>query len=138
MVLKKIKIPSKCVHCRVDGHVHYACKSRRTYYRCTRCNKQWDNGIAPSKMKQIKFHDNATFMGVFFGLWSDEEVRCIQGIFGGLIYKHALNEEWSFFKGRHLLSAWRSTSEVGTVYFATDLAELMQKVKDRCLQNLLL
>lgn len=133
----KVQIYCKCKSCNFAGAVHCAYKNKVSYYRCYKCHNEWEQRFLDLEIRQVKMKDQASFLGVFHGLWGKDEIMSVQGIFAGLVFKHDLMEEWTFFKGINFFSAWRSTAGFGKIQMAKNLAELMQKVKDRCLQNLL-
>lgn len=119
-----------------------------THFRCPRCKKVAGNF---SYVEQRDIHLTCFFCGtkhklitdfqirrlkhqnvfcLFYGGWLEEEIKYIEANFN----TDCTQDEWSFFKGRFLFSAWQR-NEVERVIFANDIKTLVAKVKNLCKPN---
>jgi hypothetical protein len=123
-----------CPKCCTTGSVWCGYWDNKVHYKCKRCRGTW---LFDAKNYQRIVPINIltgpsqihTAYGVFYGLWTSDEVARVEQIIGESVSKI----DWNFFKGKSIVTAWRSNSVPGEMFMAKRLEQLLLEVEHFCL-----
>lgn len=122
--------PTLCEKCRYPGQVYRANFDGNLAYTCLRCHQSWTRPWS-EEFKIVNHEENdGKFLGIFYGPWGADEQKIVSSFFRSRIYQTRTQQEWSFFKGRAVYTAWRTGG--GAVVSGRSAAEIIQKVASKC------
>jgi hypothetical protein len=111
--------------------------NRRTIFRCGACDNSWEHGPEQYSIRPLRVTSESQVLTVFHGFWFKEELDKVENAFRKLILDSdgQYKDEWAFFKGRQVYTAWRLSSVSGVLQMAPTLIGLIEKVVVKCRQS---
>lgn len=122
----------QCKGCKDFGHVWCRYWNGKTMYMCRKCGHQWVKSKNSDGSAFRKGPETFTVNGVFYGDWTQDEMKDTQAIAQLFGKTEKTVHNWNFFKGRHCYTAWLSYYENGRVHVCSTLPALHFQVKAAC------
>lgn len=85
------------------------------------------------KINQLRLPPDSSWINVFFGPWNIDEIDLLESSCSDIAKDfQKVSDEWHFFKGRNLYTAWRYSWVSGRVITEPTLDDLIDEVEVLC------
>jgi len=121
----KVHTRLRCKNCWTEGHILSGYKDTRISYECLSCAHVWEVGIEVCSIRTFNTGKGSCLVA-FHGAWIDEEIKSIERCVNIFATKAA--DEWGFYRGKNVYTAWRFSGKKAKVVMAPDLATLIKRI----------
>lgn len=131
----------RCPKCYAFGGVWGGFWGKEVHYKCKRCNGSWE--VDEQKILPIAIYNrNMPNLGriatqaycIFYGFWTKNELDLVEQVIVENTDNNYKSRDWSLFKGRHVITAWRfDTPIMENIIIKDTMKELLIEIENWCL-----
>ena len=123
--LRQVTVRMECRMCKREGYMWSTyLPEGDVMYHCAFCQKTWSvRNTDACQFRNFKT-ERGQCLCIFFGVWTIKEQEAVK-----LAFQHSCKgyDEWSFFKGCHVFTAWKGSHNF---LLSKTLSDLVDKVRN--------